>query len=366
MLEKGKISALQMALLLYVNVISTAILIIPGITFKYAERDLWLSPIWGSLAGFLVVFIVYKLNKFYPTETLIQYSQHILGRIPGKVVGFFYLLFYLYINGQTLRQYGDFLVGAFLRHTPIILVMGCMALAIAFAVRAGLEVLARLSDFFVPIIILLWLVIVLLLIPEMNVKKMLPIMEKGITPSLFGAVVPLTWYTILFHTSTLLPFLTDREKGMKWGVFTVLAVMVTLVITNLATLFVFGGITGNFVYPVMTAARYISYADFFENLEALVMAIWISGMFIKMGLIHYVFVLNTAQWLDLSDYKPLVLPFGLVLTLFGIWSAPNLTEIAHSVQVIIPFLAITIYIFIPVILLLITVLGNRNRQKVRK
>ncbi|RCW43464.1 GerAB/ArcD/ProY family transporter [Paenibacillus prosopidis] len=366
MIEKGRISALQMSLLIYANIVSSAILTVPGITYKYAGRDMWLSPIWGSLSGFFVVFIVYQLNKLYPMETLIQYIQHILGQIPGKIVGFFYLFFYLYAGGTALRQYGDFLVGAFFNRTPILIVIASLALASTFAVRAGLEVLARLSDMFVPLMILLWIMIVLLLIPELDVKNMFPIMENGIKPSIMGAVSPAAWYTIFFHISTLFPFLIDRKQGMKWSMFTVLAVLVTLLITNLATLLLFGGITGSFVFPFMSAARYISYADFFENLESVIMAIWIGGTFIKMGLYNYVLVLNTAQWLNLSDYKPLVLPFWMLLTLVGIWTAPNLPELAHSLSVTGPIISHTYFIVIPVILLLIAVLRNRMRQKAGK
>lgn len=366
MIEKGRISAIQMSLLIYANVISTAILIVPAITYKYAERNLWLSPMWGSISGFLSVFIVYQLNRLYPTKTLVQYSQHILGLILGKVVGFFYLLFYLYNCGLIVRQYGDFLVGVFLNHTPLIIVMGGLVIASAFTVRAGLEVLARLSDMFVPIIIILWLVIILLLIPELDVKNMFPIMENGIKSSLKGSVAPQAWNMIFFNISSLLPFLIDREHGMKWGMFSVLAVMVTSVITNLATLLLFGGITGNFVYPVMEAAKYISFADFFENLEAIVMAIWIGGMFIKLGLYHYVLVLNTAQWLNLSDYKRLALPFGLLITILGVWIAPNLQEMAHNLEVSFPFLSATFFIVIPVALLLIALFRNRNKKKEEK
>jgi spore germination protein KB len=110
------------------------------------------------------IHCLYKLNKFYPNETFIQYSQHILGQIPGKVVGFIYLFFYLYVGGQALRGYGDFIVATFLNKPPIIIVMGGLILATAFAVRADLEVLARLSDMFFPILFLLWLLIVLLLL----------------------------------------------------------------------------------------------------------------------------------------------------------------------------------------------------------
>lgn len=361
MIEKGRISALQMSLLMYANVMSTSILIVPGITFQEAKQDMWLSPIWGSLFGFLIVFIVYQLNQLYPRETLVQYIQHILGRIPGKVVGFFYLFYYVYTCGHILRQYGDFLVGSFLNQTPLIIVMGCLVLASAFTVRAGLEVLARLSDMLVPMVFLLWLVIVLLLLPELEVKNMFPILEDGIMPSLRGAVTPLSWNTLFFHISTLLPFLRDREQGKKWGLYSVLVVMMTLVMTNLTTLLLFGGITGNFVYPVMSAARYISFADFFENLEALVMAIWIGGTFIKLGLMHYVLVLNTAQWLNLSDYKPTILPYALIITLFGIWITPNQPEQSHALNVTLPFVITTFWIVIPATLLLLALL--RNRQK---
>jgi spore germination protein KB len=360
MIEKGRISSLQMSLLIYANMITTAVLTVPGITFQYAKRDLWLSPIWGSLSGFLVVFIVYQLNKLYPRETPVQYMQHILGRFFGKVVGLVFLFYYLYVCGITLRLYGDFLVGTFFRHTPILIVMGCLSLASSFAVRAGLEVLARLSDMFVPILFLLWLLIVLLLIPELEVKKMFPILEDGIMPSIRGSVPVMSWNALVFYIATLLPFLRDRKKAKKWGIYSVLAVMLTLVMTNFAILFLFGNITGNFVYPVMSASRYISYADFFENLESIVMAIWIGGTFIKLGVMQYVLVLNTAQWLNLSDYKPIAMPFALLMILFGFWISPNISELSHFLDVTIPFLTLTLWIIIPAILLMIALLRKES------
>ena len=150
---------------------------------------------------------------------------------------------------------------------------------------------------------------------------------------------------------------------MKWGMLSVIAVTTTLFITNIATIFLFGNITGQFVYPVMSASPYISYSDFFENLEAVVMAIWIGGLFIKIAFYQYVLVQNTALWLNLSDYKSLALPIGLLITIFGVWGVSNFQELSHFLDVIIPFTSLTYYIVIPVILLLIALVQNRNRQK---
>lgn len=92
-MEKGKISSLQMAFMLYPAIVATAILGVPSITAKYAKTDLWLSPIFAALIGYLTVYIAYKLHQLYPKQTVIQFTEKIIGRILGKIFGFLLLLF---------------------------------------------------------------------------------------------------------------------------------------------------------------------------------------------------------------------------------------------------------------------------------
>ena len=73
-MEKGKISSLQMAVMMYPTIVATAILTVPSITAKYAKNDLWLSPIWASFIGYITVYIVCQLHKLYPNQTIIQCS----------------------------------------------------------------------------------------------------------------------------------------------------------------------------------------------------------------------------------------------------------------------------------------------------
>ncbi|MEW9673362.1 endospore germination permease [Ammoniphilus sp. 3BR4] len=363
MIEKGKISALQMAILMHPTIIATAILLLPAITTRHAERDMWISPIWASLTGFLTVFLAYQLNQFYPKETIIQYSRHIVGVIPGKIYGLVLLFFYLHINGIVIREYGEFIVGAFLLQTPINLVMGSMVLACAFAVRGGIEVLGRLGQMFVPIVVLLIFLIFFLLFPDMEPENMFPIMEKGIIPSMVGAMAPQSWFSEFLLISFLLPHLTDREKGLRWAMISVFLVLVVMLVTNLATLFIMGGITATLAYPVMSIVRYISIADFLEHLESLVMAMWVAGAFIKISVFYYALVLGTAQWLNLSDYRPLIFPLGLLLTLFAIWSAPNLAELAHFLGTASVFYLTSVQTAIPLLLWMIAQLRRRKDRK---
>jgi spore germination protein KB len=143
MIEKGRISALQMWIMLYPTVIATDIITVPAISIKYAGRDLWLSTIWASLVGFLVVYVIDRLNKLYPGQTFIQYCEHILGVLPGKFLGLIYLFYFLFAEGIILREYAEFVNEAFLSHTPSFVIVGGLVFVCACAVRGGVEVIGR-------------------------------------------------------------------------------------------------------------------------------------------------------------------------------------------------------------------------------
>ncbi|MFC5406853.1 GerAB/ArcD/ProY family transporter [Cohnella soli] len=329
MIEKGKISGFQMGILMFPSVLATALLFVPSITAQHAERDLWLSPIWASLVGFLNVYILNKLNRRYPEMNITEYSAHIVGRIPGKIIGLFFIVFFWHITGIIIREYGEFVASANLFETPLVVIMGSMVLVSAFAVRGGVEVLGRCAQLFMPVVTLLFISLFVMLIPDLHVNNMFPMFEHGLKPSFIGSIIPQGWLSEFVLVSFLLPFLNDRKKGLKWGMISVVAVVTLMVLTNFAILFLFGTITSDLIYPVMTAAEYITFADFFEHLESIVMAIWVASAFVKIAVFYYVIVLAASQWLKLSDYRPLVFPIGFLLVLSSLWASPNLQDLIH-------------------------------------
>ncbi|WP_211171073.1 endospore germination permease [Bacillus sp. DNRA2] len=362
MIEKGRISSFQMAIMMNQTILATALLIIPSITAAKAQSDMWLSPIWGASLGVLAVFLAYQLHKHYPEQTVIEYSGQIVGKILGKVIGFAYLFLYLHVNGIIFREYGEFIVGSFLHRTPISVVMGSMALVCAFSVRGGLETIARTAQHFVPIVIALWVTIVIFLIFDLKIENMFPMFENGLMPSIKGATTPGAWFSEYFLIAFMLPYINDREKGLKWANYSVLSVLIILFLTNLVALLIFGEITADLLYPVMNVAKYISIAEFFQHLESIVMSIWILGTFIKISVFYYVLALGTAQLLNLSEYKSLVFPLGFLLTCLAIWSAPNLTELKEFLGAGLVLYLVTMQIVLPAILLGITLVREKIKQ----
>lgn len=363
MIEKGKISSFQMGIMMYPVVIGTGIIFIPGVTAKYAEQDMWLSPIWAFFIGVLAVYTAALLHRMYPKQTIIQYSEQILGKIPGKVLSFIFILFYLQMNAGGVRIYADFVAGSFFSHTPLIVIISTMILVCSFAVRGGLEVVGRAAQFFMPLYVFFLIFLIILILPELDPMNILPIMKHGIVPSIKGAITPQSWFAELLLITFLLPYLTDVEKGRKWSVISAITIMLTFVVTNLVTLFLFGEITASFTYPLLTTARYISIADFLQHLESIVMAIWVAGTFVKFSVVYYALVLAVAQWLGLSDYRPIVLPLGFITLLFSIWGVPSGIESAHYNSIIFPFYSLAVQTLIPLGLLFIAFIRKRIRRK---
>ncbi|MDQ7864804.1 hypothetical protein RCO48_38030 [Peribacillus frigoritolerans] len=68
------------------------------------------------------------------------------------------------------------------------------------------------------------------------------------------------------------------------------------------------------------------------------MAVWIVGAFVKISVFYYAAALGTAQWLNLSDYCPVVWPIGILIVEFSFWSYPSAMDVSRFDIIAFPFL----------------------------
>lgn len=352
MLDKEKISGLQMALLLYPTILATGFLTLPSATAYYAQNDLWMTGILSAFLGILAVYIATKLHELFPGKTIIEQSELILGVLPGKVIGSLFFLFWIQVSGIIVRMYTEFVAGQFLFKTPSLLIISLMVLLASFAVRGGIEVMARCAVIFTPIFIVS-LILLLLLIPALDIHNLFPVLSHGILPVLQATALPQAWVSELFCMSFLLPSMTAPASGRKWGNITLAAILLSIIYVNLISLFLLGPDTANKTYPILVTFRYISVYGIFENLESLLLAMWIVGNFIKICVFLYATVVSFTQVLRLSDYRPVVFPLGILTIVFSYWDIPDYSTIAEELRYVAPFEIPVLMILIPLLLLLI-------------
>lgn len=366
MSEKIRISSIQMAVVMYPTVIATGIINLPLLTGYVARKDSWISPIWAALIGIISVILACQLNKKFPEKTFIQYTEDIVGRFLGKIIILFYLFFFLHFNGIVIREYSDFVWGTFFNQTPALLISAIFLLFCAYAVHGGLEVIVRMGQIFFPLFTIPLFLFLFILLISMEPKNILPIMENGILPSFKGSFILSSWFSEMFLISFFLPYLKKRETGLKWGMYTTMAITITMVMVNFVMLLVLGAYSYYALNPFLTAVRYISLGEFFEHVEAGLLAIWILGTFVKVTVLYYIVTRVASGLLNLKDERVLIFPLGFLQLIMCFWVSKSFQELSAFFMNILPSYFFTFLILIPSFLLFISSVKNKMQLSKKK
>ena len=362
MLEDGKIDGRQAVYLNITFVIATALLAVVAIAAAKAKNDAWISSLLATFFSMGIAWLVITLGSSFPGKTLIEYQEDILGKWLGKATSFLYIVFFIHICAIMVREYGDFLMEAFFQHTPLI-VFHIVVIAIsAFTVKQGLEVLARVNQIVLPLIILSVFVIVSLAIPELDYKRLLPLLDTGPVKIFKGSLTPLAWHGEIIAMGMIIPFLSKPAEANKIAFKSLLVIGLLLAIAIAGGLAAFGPLTGSMSYPFLNVTRVINIAKIIDRVEPLVMVIWVAGGFVKITFFYYVSVLGTAQWMQLKDYRPLVLPVGLILVSLSIAIGEKTLDIFHFISNIFPFYALIFEAGIPLMLVIIALLRKKGGE----
>lgn len=364
MLEKGRLSGLQMVCIYFGSVVSTYWLTMPSITDAVVGRDSWMTPIFSCVISILVVKVVLKLHELYPKQTPIEYMPQIIGRIPGKVLGFGFLLYLLHITSVISSEYTDLINAKYLPQTPSIAFLLPLLLLSGYMARQGIEVLGRFA--FVTIFYwgFIFLIYFFLTIPDMNIRYLLPMFEDGFTPHLKGIFLTHGWSSQAIFLSFMLPYMNAGMKTKKlWSFVAVAYIAFDFVAAIIVPKLIFGTILSDIAYPVFQATEYIKIADFFERIDLILMADWIILIFVKESFYVYMLSLGLAQLFHLSDYRPVVFPVCILILVISLWTQINFSEIVFFLQSDYPYYTIMYHEAVPLLLLLIAWVRRKMNNK---
>jgi spore germination protein KB len=324
--EEIRIRALQLFWLLLVPRIAPVICFTPDLTGTPAPQC-WRSNLPVIMTGLGLAFLYLALARRFPTETLIQYCPKVLGRWPGKLVGLMFIWFFLHVAVLDTRVFSEIYASAVLPETPLVVLMVLALAFIAPAVRSGLEVLARMAELLVPLLLLIVVGALLLAAKDMRLVRLLPLTEGGLSPVLLSALTPTALMGEAVVVTMLYPFLRDTRNGARAVLGAVLSVGVLGLLVSMAIVAVFGDERSHqLTFPFLLLVRYIEVAQILERLESLVIVAFIAVWFLKTGLFLYVTALGLAQWLGLPDHRALVLPLGTLLVTLSLLQNENLPE----------------------------------------
>lgn len=362
MREEGYISPRQAGVLLWFTILPTAILFLPSLLALRARQDSWLAVILAALAAGIPALGIYLLAQRFPHYTLFQYCELILGKLAGKMMALVFVLAFFLLNSVVIREFSEFLTTAVMPETPC-LFFACSIVAVAiYAARNGLEVIARCTDFIMPLLVSFIVVILLFATPEMSLRNIFPFLESGIRPVLGGSLI--TW-PFLGQVIILAIYgaFVNPPRSLGWSLISgLLGIAFFLGLVTMGVILVFGACeTTRLTFAGYTLARVVSLGEFFERIEVLFLAIWVAGVFIKITLNLYVVALGLATVTGLKEYRPLVAPLGALNVALAVFMYSNLSDIRQDLLTVEPGWTLTWQFGLPLLLLLVAWVRGQRR-----
>jgi spore germination protein KB len=358
MIEKGKISSSQL-LFLVLGMVQGSTLTLAFVN-QITRQNTWIVTLTGLIATLPLAIVYTALSNKFPGRNLIEINERVYGAYLGKFISIMYLSYFFLIVPYNLRFMGDFLTSFLFPETPMIVFIILFALLCSWAVRSGIEVIARCSPFLVIISFVVTAVTILLLLNVIKLSNLLPIFDLNLKQAIQGThimvAIPFGEVIVFLMINSNTNNIKQIKKTTLLGLVIGAIYMIFIAIRSTTVL---GILNLNQVSPAYQAVRSINVADVLTRLESLITLTLLITIFIKICLFYYASVLGIAEVLKLRTYKPLVTPIGIIMISLSILIYDNALEISVIAANIYPAFVIPIQIFIPVVTLILT--GKRKQ-----
>ncbi|OAS16487.1 GerAB/ArcD/ProY family transporter [Paenibacillus oryzisoli] len=355
-----KISGNQLCLLVFSFIAPTLILVVPSLMEKISRQDAWMTIFPAYLIGALQVWIMIVLSKRYPGLSIIQYSSRILGKFFGKLVGFYLLYYWVNFDFIILNQHIQFINSIFLMRTPSIVVSLTLAILCGIAVYMGIESIARCNEYLSYLIFVLLIPLLLLMIAVSDPQLLRPVLSKGIRPVLQGSIFPIAYLGQFMVLGWFLPYLNQPKKAAKASFISLSIISGLFCITVLPLIMIFGPLTRKLAFPVLSVIQYIGIKGSFERLEAVAVAIWVMGCFIKVSLTFFIICLTIAHLFEIKSYRTFLVPIVILSVIGSVFVFDNYsTDLNSYLRDTYPSFAFSTHLLIPLSLLLVDTIKKR-------
>lgn len=335
-----------------------------------AGRDGWLAILISTSLGILVILMQLILFKLNPGLTLVEWFPTQFGRWLGIPLAWLYPLLFIYATSRIFSDLKAIIPTTILPGTPPLVIVFTMLLVIIYCVFSGIEVLARFTEYALPIIFLLFIIVIILLFSSgiVHFKNLLPFLGQG-WKRIWETVWPTATTQSFAETLVLAmiwPLVKNSKKIKKTTILATITAGITIAVFSLMEIAVLGeDINKRTIYPLYLLIKQISTVDFLENLDAIVALIMIITAYIKGTIYFFASVRSIQLLLNIDNSRLIILPVACITYILGMTMSENINEHIYVGTYIFPqYLWMPLTVILPAILLIITLIRKKwtNRQ----
>lgn len=339
--RKEIISTNQFVWMLFSIITSFTVLQIPGLLIFHAGRDAWMSIILAWFLDVLLAMVYAYMGIRFPGQNFVQYSITILGKFFGRIIGIIFPLFFLMVASILMRSITMLINNTLLPNTPTEVMLLISYIFIAYAVKKGIEVIARASEILGPIYLISFIILFILITPQIKLNRLRPIFMQGFYPPFSGSIFILAFIGICIIMSMYIPICNRIENGFiaKFISVSIGATIICLLVTF--SICIFGAEqAGNMLNPGLMLARMVKIGNLIDRVEIIWFIIALeAGLMTSVNLI-WASCVGISQIIGLPTYRSTVYPIALISFILSIISFDSNIELINFAFYVYPFIGI--------------------------
>jgi spore germination protein KB len=274
------------------------------------------------------------------------------GKTAGRIIGFFYFLFAIWLSGVVLLTFSFYSNSISYPETPIVFISICYMLAIAFAVKIGLEAMGRISEVLIILMVIISIITLFSVVTDFHPDAFLPLFKDGVVkPGVSGLVGGLLPFSEVFLALNILPNLNDQKSVFKSVSLSVLIAGGILYFFTIRNISVLGAdLAARNVFPSEKVFRLMPGLDIIPLLDINVI---VSGI-MKVSVALYAQTRMLGDIFGLKDFKIYVLPLaGLDICVSTTIHHDFITQL-YIANNLVPLMYMLILLLMPLIMMVIS------------
>jgi spore germination protein len=315
--DTREVTTLQATTILISTIIGVGVLPLPLFAVQAGETGAPLVTLSGIVLAAIGLFILTLLGIRHPQKTIITYSEEIVGKWIGRFCSLFVIIFFFELTGLAAREFGEVVVAAVLRETPLEVTVIVMLSLACLSARNNINTFAYIHNFYVPIILAPGLIIVALSLKNGNILYLRPLIGSNLQDMFAGVLTISALFQGSFVITMIIPSMKKPKKAMKasfWGIFVSGGLYLLIVI---ATVSVFGTEEIKQIFwPTLELARTTTVpGNILQRLDVIFIAVWVTAVFTTLFSSFYFTIFSIKQLCSLNDHKMLsyfILPFVFI------------------------------------------------------
>lgn len=313
MIKDKPISSQQLAFLVFLLPIGSALVYIPG---QVAGQDAWIAAILGVIPGLYVLYSIFYINSLFPDQRITGVSTKLLGKIPGTILNILFLwgvllitLGYIFDISILLRIiYPDF---------PRTLIEALTILTGIYCLYQGINNMGRLGELFIGPTIFFIIIGLSITIPLANPSNLTPVLgawKPLIAATLYSADWPFDEVVIW---GLFLPLVFGLKENKKKIFQWYLAAALCLLIIYIEVVSILGPeLIRLFRFPLYQVVQQAGFGEF-KRIELIFLILWFITAFASIVIYFQGINFILQDVFSLQDYKALILPVGLLLVILS-------------------------------------------------